>query len=109
MSATFRKPEDHSCHCPVCGSFTVIELPALFREGRCGKCGEHLWFIASTAGEHRILRKAQCPDAWNRVAAIVSDQVNVPQHEITQQFLDELAADSLDLAEILCEFEDEFG
>ncbi|QDT66198.1 acyl carrier protein [Calycomorphotria hydatis] len=44
------------------------------------------------------------------VIAIVSDQLNVPVEEITtsSNFIDDLKADSLDLVELVMEFEDRF-
>ncbi|WP_310820603.1 acyl carrier protein [Stratiformator vulcanicus] len=44
------------------------------------------------------------------VIAIVSDQLNVPVEEITKEssFIDDLKADSLDLVELVMEFEDRF-
>ncbi len=45
-----------------------------------------------------------------RVIRIVSEQLQIPQDEITRDksFLDDLKADSLDVVEIVMEFEDEF-
>ena len=42
---------------------------------------------------------------------IVSEQLGVPQEEIsrTSHFVDDLKADSLDVVELVMEFEDEFG
>lgn len=44
------------------------------------------------------------------VIAIVSDQLNVPAEEVTaaSSFVDDLKADSLDLVELVMEFEDRF-
>ncbi len=42
---------------------------------------------------------------------IVSEQLGVPQEEVTLEasFVDDLKADSLDVVELVMEFEDEFG
>ena len=46
-----------------------------------------------------------------KVTAIVSEQLGVPAEEITRQssFVDDLKADSLDVVELVMEFEDTFG
>lgn len=46
-----------------------------------------------------------------KVIGIVSEQLSVPTEEITKEsrFVDDLKADSLDVVELVMEFEDEFG
>lgn len=46
-----------------------------------------------------------------RVIQIVSEQLEVPREEITREssFIDDLKADSLDIVELVMEFEEEFG
>lgn len=46
-----------------------------------------------------------------RVIQIVSDQLEVPKEEISREssFVDDLKADSLDIVEMVMEFEEEFG
>lgn len=46
-----------------------------------------------------------------KVIGIVSEQLNIPKEEITlaSSFTDDLKADSLDLVELVMEFEEEFG
>ncbi|MBW3542193.1 MAG: acyl carrier protein [Planctomycetes bacterium] len=45
-----------------------------------------------------------------KVISIVSEQLSVPKEEITRasSFVDDLKADSLDVVELVMEFEDEF-
>lgn len=45
-----------------------------------------------------------------KVISIVSEQLGVPKEEITREsaFVDDLKADSLDVVELVMEFEDEF-
>lgn len=45
-----------------------------------------------------------------KVIRIVSEQLGVPKEEITREssFVDDLKADSLDVVELVMEFEDEF-
>ncbi|NQV26007.1 MAG: acyl carrier protein [Rhodopirellula sp.] len=46
-----------------------------------------------------------------KVIGIVSEQLGVPKEEVTREspFVDDLKADSLDVVELVMEFEDEFG
>ena len=46
-----------------------------------------------------------------KVIEIVSEQLGVPKEEISREssFVDDLKADSLDVVELVMEFEDEFG
>ncbi|RPI83035.1 MAG: acyl carrier protein [Planctomycetaceae bacterium] len=45
-----------------------------------------------------------------KVIGIVSEQLQVPKEEVTsdKSFIDDLKADSLDVVELVMEFEDEF-
>ena len=45
-----------------------------------------------------------------KVVAIVSEQLGVPEEEVAREssFVDDLKADSLDVVELVMEFEDEF-
>lgn len=47
----------------------------------------------------------------DQVAEIVSEYLDVPREEITREsrFIEDLKADSLDLVEVVMEFEDKFG
>lgn len=46
-----------------------------------------------------------------KVISIVSEQLSVPKEEVTRDssFVDDLKADSLDVVELVMEFEDEFS
>ena len=46
-----------------------------------------------------------------KVIAIVSEQLSIPKEDIKLEssFVDDLKADSLDVVELVMEFEDEFG
>jgi len=46
-----------------------------------------------------------------KVIGIVSEQLGVPKEEVTRDssFVDDLKADSLDVVELVMEFEDEFS
>lgn len=59
----------------------------------------------------RMINVANLENLDEKVINIVSEQLNVAKDEITlsSNYLDDLKADSLDLVELVMEFEDEFG
>jgi acyl carrier protein len=65
--------------------------------------------------DSRIPSDSFCPEETHvsveeKVVGIVSEQLSVPKEEITRasSFVDDLKADSLDVVELVMEFEDEF-
>jgi acyl carrier protein len=50
-------------------------------------------------------------ETFEKVKAIIIDKLDVPEEKITMEarFREELEADSLDLVELIMEFEDKFG
>ena len=54
---------------------------------------------------------ASVEDVKEKVINIVSEQLNIPKEDIKPEsaFIADLKADSLDLVELVMEFEDEFG
>jgi acyl carrier protein len=59
---------------------------------------------------HELLREETRVSVEERVIGIVSNQLGVPKEEITRasSFVDDLKADSLDVVELVMEFEDAF-
>ena len=54
---------------------------------------------------------ASVEEVKEKVISIVSEQLNIPKDDIKLEsaFIADLKADSLDLVELVMEFEDEFG
>ncbi len=54
---------------------------------------------------------ASVEEVKEKVISIVSEQLNIPKEDIKLEsaFIADLKADSLDLVELVMEFEDEFG
>jgi acyl carrier protein len=50
-------------------------------------------------------------EVLNEIKSIISELLDIPEAEITPEsrFREDLEADSLDLVELIMEFEDEFG
>jgi acyl carrier protein len=57
-----------------------------------------------------LLPEGSSVSVEDKVIGIVSEQLGVPKEEVTRQssFVDDLKADSLDVVELVMEFEDEF-
>jgi acyl carrier protein len=58
-----------------------------------------------------IHRRKLIVSTEEKVIGIVSEQLGVPKEEVNRSasFVDDLKADSLDVVELVMEFEDEFG
>ncbi len=107
VTTSSRTPEGRSNHCPVCGSDITIEPSVPFGDAPCPNCGVLLWFFAASSGA-RFISKATAPDVPNRIAQILSDHLHVPVEELTDSFFDDLAADSIDVVELVMVLEGEF-
>ena len=61
---------------------------------------------------HRLKEKKQmAASTFERVRSIIVEQLGVEEDEVTMEasFRDDLEADSLDLVELIMQFEEEFG
>ncbi len=58
----------------------------------------------------RLLPEESSVSVEDKVVGIVSEQLGVPKEEVAREssFVDDLKADSLDVVELVMEFEDEF-
>jgi len=63
------------------------------------------------SSETRLFDARKFSSVRHRVIQIVAEQLGVPEHEIVSDgsFLKGLAADSLDIVELIMEFDEEFG
>lgn len=106
-----RTPEGRPDHCPVCDAFVLVEPSLPLGDAPCPNCGALLWFLNAPEGarihEARIVERV-----LERLRAIlVARELNVELDKIYLEtsFLRDLAADSLDMAELMMELESEFG
>ena len=110
MVISSRTPEGEQNRCPICGSDVCIEPSKPFGDATCPNCGNLLWFVALSS-ETRVFDGRQSSTVRNRMIKIISEQLGVPEHEVAtdRSFIEDLAADSLDVVELVMEFEDEFA
>ena len=91
MNVPSRTPEGRPLRCEICGAIITVEI-ASPGDTLCPRCGSLLWAFQSRLAEY----------------------FGVPANEIVADFLEEdftrdLAADSLDLVELLMSIDDELG
>lgn len=105
-----RTPEGRPNRCPVCGCELCIEPSQPAGDAPCPQCGVLLWFFDSPEG-YRYYEASLAESIRNRLARHVERVLGVsPPATDSQAFLEKsLAADSLDVAELVMELEDEFG
>lgn len=83
-----------------------VEPSCVFGDAPCPACGTLLWFIGS---ESETLFYADDDKAFaDHIARAVAHHLNIPLEELRQTpgWLKELHFDSVDLVEIMMEFED---
>jgi acyl carrier protein len=88
MTISSRTPEGDPNRCPICGAEVCIEPSPATGDAPCPRCGHLLWWLRARAAQ----------------------RFRVDPHRISAQtsFVDDLAADSLDVVELVMELEDEF-
>lgn len=110
MRISSRTPEGSPNHCPVCGSDVRIEPSAPFGDAPCPNCGTLLWFVALPE-ETRLFEHVTSRAIQERVIEIVAERLGVPKEPVAESanIFEEVGADSLDVAELVMELEEEFG
>ncbi len=103
-----RTPEGVPNHCPVCGNSVCIEPSQPPGDAPCPTCGTLLWFFNTSAGIRFYESKAIAP-LRDRILRTVCETLGVDKEQVTSSVLEDLEADSLDIVELVMEFEDEFG
>ena len=111
MRISSRNPGGAPNQCPICNSKISIETSQPFGDAPCPSCGQLLWFerrnndlmfYDSLAAELRT----------NRVREIIAQQLGISLEKLPENlndfFTSDLGADSLDVVELVMEFEEEF-
>lgn len=103
MVVSSRTPEGSPNRCPACGNAVRVEPSRPFGDAPCPSCGTLLWFVAS-GPEPRFFDPAD-PEFMAFVAA----RFGVDSEAVRGGRWDELGIDSLDLVELVLEWEERFG
>jgi acyl carrier protein len=112
MAATVssRTPEGEPKLCPVCGALICIEPSTPSGDGPCPGCGVLLWFLHTSRGVR--LYEVNCiASIRERAANILARALGAGKEELTRSIasIDDFKMDSLDIVELVMDFEDEFG
>lgn len=103
-----RAPQGVSNQCPLCRSTIAADTPLPDGELRCPQCGGRLWLLHCTAGL-RYHEADAVPPVRERVRDIVARKFTVPPEQLTGSVtFEDLGLDSLDVAELIMELEQEF-
>lgn len=94
-----RTPEGSPNRCPVCGTHVRVEPSRPFGDAPCPVCGTLLWFIA-TGPQQRFFDPG---DAG--LAGLVAERLGVTPEQIRSGRWDELGVGSLELVELVMEWE----
>jgi acyl carrier protein len=89
MTISSRTPEGLPHHCPLCGQESALEPSFPAGDSTCPRCGHLLWWFRDRLGFWTDL----LPDSINFDSSTMSD----------------LGLDSLDVAELVIELQEEFG
>ena len=96
--------------CPVCDAAIAVEPSQPPGEAPCPRCGVFLWFITMPDGDLWFWEEEQIARLRERILQRICANLGVTPSEPISLF-DDLAAlggDSLDMAELVAELEEEF-
>lgn len=110
MTVSSRTPEGSPNLCPVCGNFVCIEPSLPFGDAPCPSCGQLLWFLIVHSVQRYFLPE-EADDVRDRVHDIVAANLGIEKEALLSNpaFLKDVGADSLDIAELMVELDEEFG
>jgi acyl carrier protein len=110
MTVSSRTPEGTPNRCPVCGKNVWVEPALLFGDAPCSHCGSLLWFLR-LASETRFYEEEEAESVRERVIETVANFLEVNDTKVRNDprlsFLAELNLDSMEIADLMLELEDE--
>ena len=108
MTISSRTPEGQPTSCPLCSANVVVEPSVFIGDATCPRCGQLLWFI-QTSEATRIFDVESSGTIRDRIIGIVANQLAVDHTTIPNNasLFGGLAADSLDIVELVMEVEEE--
>ncbi len=110
MTETTPAPERAAGQCPLCRAAVALQPTEDYGNAPCPACGKSLWYCKQPGGIwfHDAAKAAQLRE---RVIPFVAKQLGADATRITDatSFVEDLAADSLDIVEMVMSLEEEFG
>jgi hypothetical protein len=109
MNIASRTPEGEPNRCPICGRAVRLEHSRIFGDACCPHCGTLLWYFRLQA-EAVLFDDASASEARERVIAFLAQHLGVARAQIAANppRLSDLAADSIDVVELVMELESLF-
>jgi hypothetical protein len=109
MVISSRTPEGDPAECPICGARARVEPSLNFGDAPCPSCGSLQWFVR--VGDHRFYFAPSGSARRGDLADILAELLELDREELMRDpsILDRLDLDSLDLVELVMQYEDEFG
>ena len=101
-----RTPEGEWNCCPVCQADVKVEPSRLFGDATCPVCGGLLLFLA-ISGDARLYTRDEGERIERQMSALIAEQLGIDPHAVRDGDWAELGIDSLDLVELMMEFEEE--
>jgi len=108
MAISSRTPEGEPAVCPVCGEFVRAEPSEPYYDAPCPSCGSLLWFVRIS--DQRLVFKPGDEARAKGLRKALSEVTGFSELDLKRntESLNELNPDSLDVVELMLEFEDEF-
>ena len=105
-----RTPGGEPNHCPTCGADVCIDPSRPLGDAPCPNCGTLLWFVRLPDAAWLVDPDA-APTARDRLIRILAGQLGISYEELSADSspLSRFDGDSLNVVELVMEFEDEFG
>ena len=111
MTVSSRTPEGQPNSCPICDGIINIEPSEPFGDAPCPSCGQLLWFARRRDGV-MYYDSTTAQSKKSRIRNFIAQQLGVALEKIPENIheLDvfTLGGDSLDVAELVMELEEEF-
>jgi acyl carrier protein len=109
MTIASRTPEGEPNRCPVCQALVCIEPSHPAGDAPCPHCGVLLWFLPTSAGVS-LYETQSIAALRQRIAERLAANLGIsPQAAAQPSFFADIGQDSLDVAELMMELEEEFG
>jgi len=109
MAISSRTPEGEPAVCPVCGDFVRVEPSEIYYDVPCPSCGSLLWFIR--IADQRLVFKPGDEARAKGLRKALSEVTGLSELDLKrdpESVDNDLDPDSLDVVELMLEFEDEF-
>jgi hypothetical protein len=108
MAVSSRTPEGTPNRCPICASEVHVEPSRPLGDAPCPSCGTLLWFFQDSTETHFFASgEAGAIRELLRTITTADQEQSESATQQLQSLLKKLGADSLDVVELVMEFEEQ--